>query len=66
MDDQLNTVLTGLATRDAVPVATKVTDLLKVALELEEDTALLGVVSDRRAKKAKFLPHHKVWKLNTR
>lgn len=50
-----------LAKRDSVPQATKVTELLRVALELEEDRVWAAVVGTRDTKKARFVSHEKAW-----
>jgi predicted DNA-binding protein len=53
-----------LSKRDNVPQATKVTELLTLALEIEEDTFFSQVVSERMKKKAKWMSHTSAW--NTR
>jgi hypothetical protein len=50
-----------LARRDEVPEATKAAELLRLAIELEEDKALDGIASERDTKKAKFVSHKKAW-----
>lgn len=50
-----------LAKRDSVPQATKVTELLRVALELEEDRVWAAVAETRDTKKARFVSHEKAW-----
>lgn len=51
-----------LAKRDDVPQATKVTELLELALELEEDTYFGQVVKNRLAKKVSWQSHTEAWK----
>lgn len=49
------------AKRDKVPVATKAAELLRSALELEEDL-ILGAEAGRREKqKGSYLSHEEVW-----
>lgn len=56
-------VLVKIARRDGVPLATKVAELLRMALEIEEDIALASIVEDRMATKVKkWVPHHLAWK----
>ena len=43
----LNQLLTTLAKRDDVPVATKALELIKTALEIEEDAMLSKVANQR-------------------
>lgn len=50
-----------LAERDDVPQATKVTQLLELALELEEDTYFANVVNNRLAKPVVWKNHQEVW-----
>ena len=54
-------ILTLLAKRDAVPRATKAIELMKLAMEIEEDVALNKIASSRDTDKAKFLSHEEVW-----
>ena len=51
-----------LAKRDQVPTATKIADLLRVSLELEEDR-LLSEIADQRVRTStgKWLTHEEVW-----
>lgn len=51
-----------LAKRDAVPRATKATQLLQAALAIEEDTVWDALASKRDTAKTVFVPHSKVWK----
>lgn len=57
----MEAVLTKLARRDAVPRAAKAVELLRVAMELEEDIALSKLAELRDTKDAKFLTHEEVW-----
>jgi hypothetical protein len=61
LSDDLDLALTKLADRDQVPQATKATDLLRLALELEEDEIWDSVASKRDKKEARFLSHNKAW-----
>jgi hypothetical protein len=45
------------AKRDRVPEATKVAELLELALALEEDVALEAIAKARDKKSAKFIAH---------
>ena len=52
-----------LASRDGVSLSLKVRDLVKEALEIEEDIAL-SAFSEKRVRtfsKSKALKHHEVW-----
>ena len=61
MSKYLEQALNFLAERDQVPEATKAAELLKVAIELEEDLGWDFIASGRDSKKAKFVSHKKVW-----
>jgi hypothetical protein len=52
-----------LANRDGVSLSLKVRDLVKEALEIEEDTALSAFAEKRERTfiKTKSLKHHEVW-----
>ena len=52
-----------LATRDGVSLSLKVRDLVKDALEIEEDIALAGLAEarERTLPQAKALRHDEVW-----
>ncbi|HEY4506401.1 MAG TPA: hypothetical protein VJJ24_03070 [Candidatus Paceibacterota bacterium] len=51
-----------LARRDHVPEATKASELLRLAIELEEDIVLGEIVTRRDTSKTKFVSHKKAWK----
>ncbi len=53
--------LKRLAGRDRVPQATKAAELIKLALELEEDIAFEQLAAARDKKGVRFLSHTKVW-----
>ncbi|OGL77409.1 hypothetical protein A3E97_00280 [Candidatus Uhrbacteria bacterium RIFCSPHIGHO2_12_FULL_47_12] len=53
--------LQRLAKRDDVPCASKALELIKAALELEEDQVWNRLAIKRDTKKAKFVSHEKVW-----
>jgi len=53
--------LARLSKRDQVPQATKAAELLRIAVEIEEDDMWNDVVSKRDNKKAKFISHKKAW-----
>jgi predicted DNA-binding protein len=59
---QTRDTLRALAKRDQMPVASKVADLVEVALELEEDR-MLSAIADARLKshKGRWLTHEEVW-----
>jgi len=57
----LESALEQLAMRDAVPQATKATQLLQVALEIEEDTLWDEIARKRDTSKSTFVSHNKAW-----
>jgi len=58
---QIEFVVKKLAKRDQMPQATKITQLLQVALEIEEDQIWDELAQRRDKKGAKFFTHKKVW-----
>ena len=58
----LEEVLTQLAGRDAVPQATKAVQLLRLAVEIDEDDVFNKIAEARDTKKARFISHQKAWK----
>ncbi len=58
----IHQLLITLAKRDDVPVATKTLQLLKEALELEEDRVLSAIADIRLSQKHKWIPFDQVWK----
>ena len=61
LSPDLERALTTLARRDDMPEATKAADLLRIALEIEEDQVWDAVASRRDTKSAKFVSHKKAW-----
>ncbi|MCB9805661.1 hypothetical protein H6775_00710 [Candidatus Nomurabacteria bacterium] len=52
-----------LAERDQVPEATKISELLKSAIEIEEDASLLKIAEKRlKEKDAKYFKHNDFWR----
>lgn len=54
--------LIRLARRDKVPQATKAAELLRIGLEIEEDTLIDKIATERYKTKGTRLSHSKVWK----
>lgn len=54
--------LKGVARRDRIPTATKAAQLLRLALEIEEDRVLDAIATERDTPNAKFISHEKAWK----
>lgn len=61
VSEYLEKALGMLAKRDRVPTATKATELLQLAIELEEDQVWDLIASRRDNKNAKFVSHKKAW-----
>lgn len=57
----LTKILEKIASRDEVSVSAKTLELVQIALELEEDSALLGLLEQRKKAKGKLLSHDEVW-----
>ena len=63
LSSDIDTALSALSRRDNMPRATKAADLLRVALDREEDI-YLGVIASERARtdRSLFVSHEKAWK----
>jgi hypothetical protein len=59
--DETYAMIKGLAERDGQSVATKAMDLLLFALELEEDSVLGQLASERDTKDATWISHEDTW-----
>ena len=57
----LEEALEKLAKRDQVPQATKAVELIRLAIEIEEDQIWDEIVSKRDTEKAKFISHKETW-----
>lgn len=62
ISNDVEEMLSKLAKRDSVPQATKATELLRLALEIEEDQIWAAVAERRDKKDAQFISHKKIWK----
>lgn len=54
--------LTQLARRDHMPRASKARDLMRMAMEIEEDMALTRLAESRDVPGADYIPHDEFWK----
>jgi hypothetical protein len=61
-DKDIEEALVSSAKRSGVPTASKAVELLRIALELEEDLAWVKIIEQRTAKKVKLLSHENVWR----
>ena len=61
LSTEIDLMVRRLAKRDYIPEATKVSQLLEVALEIDEDSAWNVTAAMRDKKNAKFLSHKKAW-----
>jgi predicted DNA-binding protein len=58
----LERALSRIAKRDNMKEATKAGELLRLALEIEEDVALATIATHRQNTQKKTLSHTQVWK----
>jgi len=61
VSDVVDEAVTALAERDGVPPATKAAELIRSALETEEDAYLAQLVAEREADGTKPISHEEVW-----
>ncbi len=62
VDSEIEEILRLLSKRDEVPQATKVSDLLRKAIELEEDEVFNEIAEKRDVADTKYIEHEKAWK----
>ena len=55
-------MISKIALRDKKPQATKAAELLELAIQIEEDEVWEKLAKKRDTRKARFLPHHEIWK----
>ncbi|OHA82769.1 MAG: hypothetical protein A2937_02970 [Candidatus Yonathbacteria bacterium RIFCSPLOWO2_01_FULL_47_33b] len=58
---EVEKMITHIAKRDRVPEATKISELLKISLMMEEDKAFSLLADNRLKEKGKKLTHTEVW-----
>ena len=58
----IDRILINLAKRDDVPVAAKTLELIKKAIEAEEDFVLDAIATARDTKDARYFSHEEAWK----
>lgn len=58
----MSRALRKLASRDKSNVASKTLELLKFAIDLEEDEALINIANKREEKKVRLVSHTNAWK----
>lgn len=61
MEKDVEEILARVARRDRVPQATKASELLRIALEIEEDQAWALIATQRDVKNTRFISHKKAW-----
>lgn len=61
VSDAIEQAVATLAQRDNVPQATKVTQLLQLALEIEEDTYFSQLVQERLRESNTAVSHDDAW-----
>ena len=62
LPEDLEEMLIGFAKRDKMPVAAKAIELLKIAIEIEEDAVWAQLAAERDTPDAKFISHEDAWK----
>lgn len=61
-DADIESALKSAAKRDRVSVSSKATELIRLALEIEEDTVLARIADSRMSEKVSFISHERAWK----
>jgi hypothetical protein len=60
-DKEMQSAIKVLAKRDSMPISAKAAQLIRVALELEEDLILGEIATMRSKQRVKYIPHEVVW-----
>ena len=61
VSDDVEKVLGRISTRDNKPVASAASDLLQMAIEIEEDSLWDKVASERKAMNSRLYSHKEAW-----
>lgn len=61
LEDPLFTQVSRIAERDGVSMSQKVRDLVRDALDRDEDADLLSMVESRRKKGGRWIAHESFW-----
>jgi len=61
IESDIEEMLKRVAKRDQVPQATKAAELLRIALETEEDQVWASLAEQRDKKSSRFISHQKAW-----
>jgi predicted DNA-binding protein len=61
LPNDVHILLQELSARDDVPQATKALELLKMAMDIEEDAYLSELGEERLKKTKKYISHKKFW-----
>lgn len=61
-DKEMGVSLRNAAKRDKMSVSSKAVELLRLALNIEEDHVLATIARERDTHGVKYVPHDKFWK----
>ena len=61
LPDDVDKALLELADRDQLPPATKAVDLIRIAIQIDEDDIWNNIAENRDTKSAKFISHDDAW-----
>ncbi|MFW5853595.1 MAG: hypothetical protein ACOCU8_03165 [Patescibacteria group bacterium] len=62
LSPEMERAIAYLAEKESMPQARKISELLKLAIELEEDDLLNSLATDRDKKKDHYITHKTAWK----
>jgi hypothetical protein len=62
LDSELEFLIENLAKRDQMSQSSKAVQLIRMAIELDEDEVLNQLAERRDLEKAKFVDHDQAWK----
>ena len=61
-DAQMESALKSAARRDRMSISSKTSELLHMALDIEEDFALASIAKERDVRGVKYIPHDAFWR----
>lgn len=61
VSDEVEKALNAISARDNMPVASTASELLQMAIEIEEDAVWDKIATDRKATNARLYSHDDAW-----
>ncbi len=62
LEPDVQIAIERIAKKERVPEATKAAELIRIALDLQEDYVLMALAEERDSSRARFISHDSFWK----